>query len=362
MKIAQVCHRYHPHVGGIQIHVKEISERLVKRGFEAEVLTTDPSGKLPKEEIISNVRVRRFKSWAPNEAFYFSEDLRRFLMNNSSDYDIVHAHNYHAFPALYAAQAKNRNKLVVTSHYHGGGQTFFRNLLHIPYKFLGKSIFMEADRIICVSDYEKSLIENHFKIDKEKIEVIPNGLNLQEFKDMERRKKDYRAILYVGRLEKYKNIQYLIKALPKLDKDIILEIVGKGPYKKSLVKLARNLRVEGRVRFFQDLSRNELLQRYADADLFALLSKHEAYGISVAEALASKTPCIVADTSALKEWVNNENCFGINNPVNLDELVNIINNVITMRFRRSVSRLRLHDWDEVSEKLVDLYKLLLDIV
>jgi len=352
VKIAQVCPRYHPHIGGVETHVREISERMAKRGFEVEVLTTDPSKKLRKEDIVNDVRVMRFETWAPNEAYYLSRKLKEYLKTNSVDYNVVHAHSYHAFPALYAAQAKSGNQLVFSPHFHGEGHTFFRNLLHIPYRFLGKTIFRKADKIVCVSNFERSLITDHFKIGEEKIAVIPNGVNLKEFTGLERERKDYRAILYVGRLEKYKGAHYLVKALPELDNDIILEIVGKGPYKKELIKLVSRLNVERRVRFFQDLSRKELLQKYVDADLFVLLSKHEAYGICVAEALACGTPCVVADTSALVEWIDNENCFGINDPSDVNELVNLVNNVIG----KNAKGLRLPDWNEVAEKLVRLYE------
>jgi len=352
MKIAQVCPRYYPYLGGVETHVKEVSEGLVKEGFEMEILTTDPSKRLPKEEAINSVRVKRFKSWAPNEAYYFSKELKKYLMKNSDNYKIVHAHSYHAFPALYAAQAKGRNKLVFTPHYHGSGHTSFRSSLHILYKFFGKKIFEKADKIVCVSNSEKSLVMKSFKVYEEKVVVIPNGVNLEEFRGLKKRSKSGRTILHVGWLEKYKGVQYLIKALPRLNNDIILEVVGKGPCKESLVKLSRKMGVGNRVKFYQDLPRRELLQKYVDADLFVLLSKHEAYGISVAEALASGTPCIVANTSALREWIDNDNCFGVNYPISLNELGNLLNNVIG----KGVKGRRLSDWNEITEKLVNLYE------
>jgi len=351
MLVAQVCPRYCPYIGGVETHVKEISERLVERGVEVEVLTTDPSGKLPKEEVINGVRVKRFESWAPGEAYYFSRDLKKYLMKNSDSFDVVHGHSYHAFPALYAAQAKNRNKLVFTSHYHGEGHTFFRSLLLRLYKPFGRKVFENADKIICVSNYEKNLITNNFKIDDKKFMVIPNGVNLEEFGDLKKRVKDCRVILYVGRLERYKGVHFLIKVLPKLDSNVILEIVGKGPYKKSLVKLAKKSGVEGRVRFYQDLPRKELLERYTYADVFVLPSKHEAFGISVAEALASKTPCVVSNTSALREWIDNMNCFKANYPMDVDGLALIIEKVIG----REVNQVKLWDWGEVVEKVTELY-------
>jgi glycosyltransferase involved in cell wall biosynthesis len=357
MKIAQLCPRYHPYIGGVETHVKEISERLVKKHFEVEVLTTDSSGKLPKEEIINCVKVRRFKSWAPNENYHISEELRKYLMRNSNDYDIIHAHSYHDFPAFYAAEAKRENKFIFAPHYHGTGHTFLRSLLHIPYKFLGKKIFEKADKIICVSNFEKSLILRNFKVDVKKVVVIPNGLNLQEFRDLKKQVRNYKIILYVGRLERYKGVHYLIEVLPKLDDYIVLEIVGKGPFKRYLVKLAKKLKVENRVRFFQDLPRSRLLQKYADADLFVLLSKHEAYAISVAEALASGTPCIVSNTSALQEWIDNENCFGVSYPINFNKLASLINNIIGKNIAiKNILESKLLDWNEVTEKLVKLYK------
>lgn len=353
MKVAQVCHRYFPYIGGVETHVREISERLVKKGFEVEVLTTNPSGKLAREEIINDVEVKRFTSWPPNGVYYFSRDLKKYLLNNSDGYDIVHAHNYHAFPVLYAAEGKNRNKLIFSPHYHGKGHTFLRNLLHIPYKLVAKKIFDKADRIICVSNYEKKLVLDNFRVSEEKISIIPNGLDLKEFEGLEKRINEYRNILYVGRLEKYKQIDYLIKVLQKLDGNIHLEIIGKGSYKKSLVGLTKKLGVTNRVKFNQDLPRKALLQKYVNADLLVLLSKHEAYGLCVAEALTSRTPCIVANTSALIEWIDNENCFGINYPICMDELATLIEWVVG----RKIKGVYIPDWNDVVTELNKVYRL-----
>jgi len=352
MRIVQVCATYSPNVGGIETHVREISERLVKRGFDISVLTTDPSGKLSRVENINGVQVSRFNSWAPNEAYYFSGELKRHLIKNSNTCDIIHAHSYHGLPALYAAQAKGRNKFVFTPHYHGAGHTLFRSLLHMPYKFLAKRIFEKADRTICVSQYEKNLIKKNFDLNEENVIVIPNGVNLEEFRILKKRKKNHRIILYVGRLEKYKGVQHSIRVMPKLDHNMILEIVGKGPYKGNLVKLSRKLGVDDRVKFFHDLLRTELLQKYVDADVLVLLSKHEAYSISVAEALCARTPCIVANTSALSEWIDEHNCFGIDYPIDLEELKNLISSVIG----NVVGKLKIHDWNEVADRIVSLYE------
>ena len=351
MRIAQVCPRYHPYIGGVEIHVRMVSERLSERDVDVEVLCTDPEGSLPEMEVINGVVVRRFKSWAPGEAYYFSPRLDHFLREHSQDYDLVHAHNYQALPALSAARNKKGNLLFFTPHYHRKGHTPFRSLLRKPYKLVGKKVLSRADRIFSVSRYEKQLLLKDFNIEDNKIEVIPNGVDLKEFGGRVRSKENGLTMLSVGRLERYKGMQYLIKVLPLLSTDVSLRIVGKGPYRDELENLVKRLGLEDRVCISGGLARSDLLQMYADADLFALLSTEEAYGIVVAEALASGTPCVVANESGLSEWVDGKNCLGVAVPPNYEELANFIMGLIGNR----VLDVSIMEWDEVAERLLKSY-------
>jgi glycosyltransferase involved in cell wall biosynthesis len=268
-----------------------------------------------------------------------------------AEFDIVHGHNYHALP-LYFSRNARAGKFVVTPHYHRYGHTPVRNFFIKLYKLLGRRIFARADRVIAVSQYEKQLLLNDFSLAEDKISVIPNGIDLSEFANLPAVPRESQTILYVGRLEEYKGVQYIIQALPLLDKDFRLEIVGKGPYKASLVAQIDKLELNNRVKFYQDLPRQELLIMYARAGIFILLSRHEAFSIVVAEALAARTPCIVANTSALTEWIDNKNCFGIDYPINNDKLAGLINEVIG----RKVGDVKLWDWDEVTQQIAGLYK------
>jgi glycosyltransferase involved in cell wall biosynthesis len=351
VKIAQICPRFYPDIGGVETHVYEIAKRLAKE-FEVEVVTTDSSGKLSKFEEKDGIKIKRFKSLAPNDAYYFSLGLYKYL--KKQNYDIIHAHNYHAFPALFSALAKKDSKFVFTPHYHGFGHSFLRNLLHRPYKLIGRKIFERSDAVICVSKYEKDLILRNFNL-KANVYVVPNGVNLKEFRNIDeiRKKKDERikTILYVGRIEKYKGLDYVVKALKHLPENFTLEVVGKGSYKPKILQLAEELGVLDRIKFYQDLSREKLIENYAKADVLVLLSKYEAYGMTVAEALASKTPCIVANTSALSEWIDNRNVFGVDFPIDVKKLVEVIAKTMDVE----VKDVNLLSWDDVCEKIADIY-------
>lgn len=348
MRILQVSVGYSPAIGGIANHVKNISERLAKN-HEVTVFTHNYRGFFSKEERINGVLVRRFRGFSPSAAYHFSPGMIREL--KKSRYDIVHGHGYHSLPLYFSRYAKGK-KFVVTSHHHGHGHTAFRDVLYKLYKPFGKRIFTDADTIIAVSNYEKKLLLKEFGLDEGKIRLIPNGVNLAEFTLKEVPQKT-KSILYVGRLEKYKGVQHIIQALPLLDDNFILEVVGRGTYEMELMRLAEKLGLNHRVRFNRFLPRSELLKMYSRAQVFVLLSQQEAFSIVVAEALASKKPCVVANTSALREWVDNKNCFGIDYPISTDRLAELISKVSNIR----VTDVKLWDWDDVVRELEHTYDL-----
>jgi glycosyltransferase involved in cell wall biosynthesis len=135
----------------------------------------------------------------------------------------------------------------------------------------------------------------------------------------------------LAELRNTKGLEFVVKAL-RLLPEFRLEIVGQGSYKREIIRLAKKLEVLERISFSQDLSREELLKKYSEASVLVLLSKFEAYGLVVAEALASKTPC-VAKTSALAEWVDEKNVFGISYPPSIPELAELIKKALKLKWR-----------------------------
>ncbi len=359
LKIAQICPRYSPDIGGVETHVKEISERLVKVGHDVEVITTDSTGKLNKRDMINGVKVIRFRSFAPGNAFYFAPHIYFYLKKHN--YDIIHAHSYHALPAFFASLVRGGGKFVFTPHYHRHGHTVLRNLLHKPSKLFGRRIFSRADSVICVSEYEKKLVESDFKVAAKTIK-IPNGINLKEFEnlrqleiDLEEKTGRLKTILYVGRLEEYKGEQYIIQGLPELH-DFRLRVVGKGPYEAELRSMAKKLGAEKKIEWLKNLSRKELLECYANADVFLMLSSHEAYGITVAEALASGTPCIVAEGSALEEFVDGKACVGIEMPITTKKVVKAVRDLKKGKKENKNGSKSVMDWEEVTERIIKIYE------
>ena len=349
MRILQVCPAYLPAIGGVEQHVRNISERMARQ-HQVTIFAIDPGGSLPREEMVNGVLVRRFKGFSPGNAYHVSLQMLSELRR--SQFDVVHGHNYQALTLFFCRYAP-RERFVVTAHYHEHGATLPRDIMKRLYRPLGKKIFSDADSIVPVSSYERDLLLRDFRIDSGKVTVIPSGIDLQRFSGLKRdAARKQRVILSIGRLEEYKGMQHLIEVMPLLDANTRLQIVGHGPYRDHLLALARRLGVEQRVEFCQGLSQEELLHRFAGADLFALLSRYEAFGTVVAEALACGLPCIVADGSALREWIDNENCFGINYPIESTLLAGLIADTTG----RKVGQVKIWDWEEVAAETLRVYQ------
>jgi len=342
--------------GGIAECINNVARVLAQR-HEVTVYGINPKG-LPRTQKIDGVIVERFKHFAPSGAYYFSVELPLKLLR--SRFDVVHGHGYHSFPLHFCTLAKCR-KFVAQTHFHGHGHTPFRDSLLKLLKSFGRRTLRKADKIIAVSEFEKSLLQKTLKLNPSKIVVIPNGVNLKEFSGLKRRKRGFRSILYVGTLRSYKGPQYLVEVLPRLDEDVILEIVGNGPLRERLELRAKKLNVSERVRFFHDLPRRELLQKYADADVFVLLSRYEAYSLVIAEALTVGKPCIVTRTSALTEWIDGETCFGVDFPVDIAELAKTIQHVLNANPKVGNPKkwigTKILDWKDVARRLEDVYQI-----
>ena len=305
MKILFVTHRYPPRTGGVETHVWEIALRLADRGHEVVVFSADAGHDVPTERTDDGVRVRRFRSVSPSGAFYFAPQMA--IAVRRADVDVVHAHNYHAFPLSFAALGITDERFIVTTHYHGESASGFRNVLLSAYHPLGKWAVRRADDVIAVSKWEQKCLREDFEI---KPIVIPNGVDVEWFADVEPKEWNRPYLLCVGRLEEYKGIQYVIRAMTELPEFDLL-VAGSGSYRNELEQITHTVNVKDQVEFLGYVDEEELPRLYAGADAYVTMSEFEAYGMTVSEALAAGTPCVVRDTGGLSNWTGVEGVFDV---------------------------------------------------
>ena len=173
----------------------------------------------------------------------------------------------------------------------------------------------ESSEVIVNSNFMKSDLQRLFGLPFEKINVIPNGINLNNFTGVE---KDYdfrrqfaldneKIILYVGRLVYEKGIQNLIGAMPKiLDHyhDAKLVICGRGGMMDELKQEVRNLGIDNKVYFAGYCDSKKVQKMYKCADVAVFPSTYEPFGIVALEAMLAGIPTVVSDVGGLNEIVD----------------------------------------------------------
>ncbi len=295
MRIGVVTNAYYPQVGGVETHVRRLCAELAAAGEQVEVLTQDLHAGV---EEVDGIVVRRFPLTVSAANYRVSLALGRWLRLNAGQYDVLHAHSYHALAALSAALT-NQMPLVFTPHYHGTGHSPVRAALHPIYRPLGRRIVARSSRIICVTRAERALLVRDFPRCAPRTVVIPNGT------DPARGTPDpvgpERSIVCVGRLERYKRVDRVVRALVHLSEEFRLDVVGSGPARDELEQLARRLLPEGRVIFHGRLSDDAFAERVAGAATIVSASAHEAFGMAVADALAAGIPTVASFIAAHRE-------------------------------------------------------------
>jgi len=367
MKVIQIVHSYYPFIGGVETHVKEISEELSKRGIQVEIYTTDPTGDLPREEIVGGISVKRFRSWAPNGC-YFVPFPEMWIAFRKIHADIIHVHCIHDLHAPFAFLfLPSKETIYLTPHYCGQGGSFVRRLFWRLYRPVLRILIRRASLITCVSKYEKQLIRKEFNIPKQKIVVVPNGIDVRELKKIKNQvimqkptiRNDVTTILYVGRIDEKKNVGEIISAISILheerERNIKLTIVGSGRLVPRLKKVAKQKGVSKIIEWKQNIPRELLLEEYAKASIFVFPSEIEAFGLAVCEAIAMGVPTIVANAGALSELVSAGLATGIDPPITSKKIAKCITETLN-EVPVSGQEISFKAWSQVAQIMFNLYR------
>jgi glycosyltransferase involved in cell wall biosynthesis len=297
MRVAHVVASYYPRIGGVETHVRQIAEACASTGDQVTVLT-HATGAAPAQENLGGVRVLRFPETVRSVRYPLSLRLFRYLAAHVADFDVVHAHSYHTLVGH--AAARSGLPFVFTPHYHGTGHTRAAALMHRFYRPAGAWVLASADAVICVSEAERDLMISDFLTVARKTWVIPNGTDSRAPLAARQRTgpPEPPLLLTVGRLERYKNVDLIIKAFGNMRTVADLVIVGDGPDRARLEGLARAV---GRIRFAGRVSDAELGRLLTAATVVTSASDHEAFGLVVADGLMARARVVASAIPAHHE-------------------------------------------------------------
>ncbi|MCM1306100.1 MAG: flippase-like domain-containing protein [Bacteroides sp.] len=302
--------------------------------------------------------------------------LKKYLRENR--YDLVHCHS----PVTLSKTAlkyckRNGIPIVFTVHtkYHEeiNRSVKLKPLQKFALGFLLSSI-RKMDYIWACSEHCKEVLKDVYKIDRP-CDVVPNGTDLfnadserineraAEIAAAIKRTDDERLFLFVGRLVVVKNISLILKTFACLREKGIqarLVLVGDGDYKERLIKEADELGISDYCEFVGRVTdRAELAAYYKAADYFLFPSTFDNASLTVREAEAMGTPCVVVENSSSSEGiVDCENGFTAENSPDAwaDKIEFIENNrEIYLRVSERCSK-NVQSWDEVMDIVWSKYK------
>jgi glycosyltransferase involved in cell wall biosynthesis len=352
MRIAYVSAHYAPMVGGVEKHVAELAGCVARLGHQVEVLTHVEAG-TPSCEVRDGVTIRRFGVPMPSTNYAFSPALMKELLRVRDAFDVIHAHGYHALPALQAALSKPRT-LVFTPHYHGTGHSRFRKLLHPPYRRLGAMIFGRAGRTIAVSPPEAELILSHFPAIESRLVVIGNGVHVDAVRDAAPVAESRRIVLSAGRLETYKQVDKTVDAMAHLPGDYVLRITGDGAARPGLEERAAALGLGDRIAFLGKVSEQELYQWFRSSSVYVSMSSNEAMPVAFIESLAAGARVLASDIPAHRDLVKKTE--GSIVLTALDTEPSVLAARIEELSGRPVVPARIETWDDVAERTLEVYE------
>jgi glycosyltransferase involved in cell wall biosynthesis len=355
MRVLLVAQRFAPSTGGVETHVRELAARLPQYGIEVSVLTADETGRLPSEEIIDGVLVRRVKGWPTGRDWLLAPRLPGAI--RAADADVIHIHSYQTLvpPVALATSLATHRRTILTFH-SGGHSSGWRSSVR-PIQTLAMSpLLRSADALIGVSRFEADLFARRLRVPSRRVQVIPNGSDLPSPSNSVTTVPG--LIVSTGRLETYKGHRLAIDAVAILaadDPSIRLKILGSGPDETALIERAEQLGIADRISIesIPGTQRQRYVDQIAAAACVVILSAYEAHSIGAWETAALGRPLVVTDSTGLGELVDADVAVGVAPGSSPADVVAAIRRAIEIGPRTDVT---LPTWDEVAARIVSVYR------
>ena len=362
LKIAFLSYRSKPFSGGQGIYVKYLSKALHDLGHEIDVFSGPPYPDLdPKIKLVKipslGLYEKKSKFYDVNpmkllnpinlfewlsvnsggfpEPYTFGKRIKKILKQNLNEYDVIHDNQSLAYELLFFQKKK---PLVTTIHHpisldlayqlQSTNDIFLKLLMRRWHSFLvmQKFVAKRLKKIVVPSNSSMDDIKDEFRVDKNKMERVMNGIDLNVFyPDSKIRKIPFKLVTVASADVPLKGLDYLLKALSDLAEvysDISLSIIGEQKKGGHTERLIKKLNLEKRVNFYSNLTQEDLRKTYCEAELAIIPSLYEGFGFAAIEAMACGVPLISSSGGALPEVIKDTGI--IIPPKNAKEIYNSV--------------------------------------
>jgi len=356
-----------------------LAKALIRKGHQCDiVLYTDK-----KEISIQKMNMENGKAitiyWMPARKILKNCIYDKRLYELVKKYDVIQSTEYDQVGNLKLQKVTDNHMAI----YHGPYQSYYpkiynRKCLIIDFLYSFFPQFKNVQLIAKSNLAEKFLNKKGFK----KVESIGVGLDAARFETVhepndivrklisEKHKKNYKYLLYIGKIEDRRNIFFMIDILSKLsleDKNIRLVLIGKGEkYLKKCLHYARSLNVDKNIIYHDPMKQEELANLYRCCDVFFFPSKYEIFGMVLLEAMYFGLPVITTMNGGSITLIKDQETGIICDLNDVNSWCESIMNLFKdqkLRDKISVNSSKLikenYTWDALSDKFVKVYESIL---
>ena len=369
-------------VGGIARHCEGLAQALVRQNHDVHLFTLDFPGS-PNYEEMDGVKVYRastelghpnFLTWVLLFNHFLSK--RMADVTKSIDFDVMHVHDWLAAFSGISFKHYIKKPMVLTVHSTEVGRA---QGLHSPDSFSINGIewwaTYEADRVIVCSQSMKKEICDHFNLSLDKVDVIPNAIDVTKYQipvDRVVVRQRYgvgygeKLILCVGRLVPQKGIEYFIRAIPTIVKrypEAKFIVVGEGWSRDILEAEARASGHVKKIRFTGFASDKEVIEIMTSADVLVVPSIYEPFGIVALEGMATGVPVVASQVGGLAEVIDHDHTGLFVYPRSPDSIAWAVERILSdpdhAKWLTENAKEKLHkaySWEAVAMKTVEVYR------
>jgi glycosyltransferase involved in cell wall biosynthesis len=226
------------------------------------------------------------------------------VIASENDFDVIHAHDWLAYPAGMAAKAVSGKPLVIHVHatdFDRSGGNVNPDVYNIE-----KEGMDFADRIITVSNLTRDIVINKYGICPDKVSTVYNAVEPMQVTEVSKPERgfDDKVVTFLGRITMQKGPEYFIEAakmvLSRMP-NVRFVMAGSGDMMERMIRRAASLRITDRFYFTGFLKGNDVFTMLGMSDVYVMPSVSEPFGISPLEAMQSNVPVIISKQSGVAE-------------------------------------------------------------
>lgn len=305
MKILQQCIYFPPEVGGLESHAYFLCRDLVRLGHDVTMVTSKSQPSLPAREVMDGVRVVRTWMGARTPVGWIAHTLNSVptYLPFARNADILHAQTFASAPPGIIAKGRYGKPLVLTLH-----TSHFLRLAKRPlWQPVLRRIIRASDWLLAASAEIRDVALSLYA--HPRAEALTNGVDTEIFRrtaPLLPIPAGVRRIIVPRRLFQKNGVEYFVRALPLICRELPVEalLVGDGPERDRLQRLAAELGVSDAIRFMGARPNTEMPGLLASAEIAVFPSLLEATSVAALEAMSCELPVAASNVGGLPEIVD----------------------------------------------------------